>query len=228
MTHRVVAIDGPSYVGKSSVAKALAALTGFTFINTGHMYRAVAERCLSEGVALENEGGVLSLCRRTIVEFIRSGADCLTFVDGRDRTLSLDAPEVVLAASRIARIPALRDLLTARQRAYAERQDLIMEGRDIGTLVFPDARWKFFLTASAEVRARRMWKMLDDAARRSIADSRTLIPKILELDENDMNRAVAPLRQADDAIVYDNSDSPTALQDAQVLSAYIAKRSVRV
>lgn len=224
---KVIAIDGPSYVGKSSISKALAALTGFTFINTGHMYRAVAMKCLRQGVSAEDEGSVTGIAKKTRIDFKRSGADTLTWVDGQDMTHALNAPEIVLCASRIAKIPALRGILTALQREYAERETIIMEGRDIGSEVFPDAEWKFFVTASLEARARRMLKMMDPEAHKKIADAIELIPKIQELDRNDRGRKIAPLRQAKDAIVYDNSDSPTAEQDAQVLNGHMTRKKVK-
>ena len=135
--------------------------------------------------------------------------------------------EIVLCASYIAKIPALREILTSLQRGYAERETIIMEGRDIGSEVFPDAEWKFFVTASLEVRARRMLKMMDAEERKKVADANELIPKVRELDQNDMQRAIAPLRQAKDAIVYDNSDSPTAEQDAQVLNVHMTQKKVK-
>lgn len=227
MSAQVIAIDGPAYVGKSSISKALAELTGFTFINTGHMYRAVAKLCLDRGVSAGNESSVAGVAREIRIDFKRSDADTLTWVDGQDMTHALNAPEIVLCASKIAKIPALRAILTSLQRGYAQRQTIIMEGRDIGSQVFPDAQWKFFITASLEVRARRMLKMMDPETRKKVSDVRELIPKIEELDKNDMGREIAPLVQPKDAIVYDNSDSPTAMQDAEVLRAHMATKKVK-
>ena len=227
MSARVIAIDGPAYVGKSSISKALAELTGFTFINTGHMYRAVAKQCLDRAVSTEDASVVVGIAREMRIDFKKTGVDTLTMINGQDVTRGLDAPEVVLGASRIAMIPALRLYLTALQRGYAQRQTIIMEGRDIGSEVFPDAQWKFFVTASLEVRARRMLKMMSPEERKKIASANELIPKIQELDRNDTQREIAPLRQAEDAIVYDNSDSPTAAQDAGVLNGYIQQKKMK-
>ncbi len=218
---KVIAIDGPSYVGKSSISKALSELTGFTYVNTGHMYRAVAKKCLELRISAEDESSVIGIAQETQIDFKRAAADTLTLVDGNDVTHDLNAPEIVLNASKIAKIPALRVLLTSLQRGYAQKQTIIMEGRDIGSQVFPDAEWKFYITANLEIRASRMLKMMDDDARQKIKDATVLIPKIKELDENDTNRPIAPLKKADDAIIYDNSDSPTAAQDAIVLNYYI-------
>jgi len=227
MSARVIAIDGPAYVGKSSISKALAELTGFTFINTGHMYRAVAKNCLDRGVSTEDESSVVAIAQEIRIDFKRAGADTLTWVDGEDMTHALNAPEIVLYASRIAKMPVLREILTSLQRGYAQRQTIIMEGRDIGSQVFPDAEWKFFITASLEVRARRMLKMMDPETRKKYSDARQLIPKIRELDKNDTEREIAPLRQAEDAIVYDNSDSPTAAQDAEVLNGHMKRKKMK-
>jgi cytidylate kinase len=177
MSARVIAIDGPAYVGKSSISKALSELTGFTFINTGHMYRAVAKKCLGRGVLAEDESSVAGIAQEIRIDFKRTGADTLTLVDGEDVTHGLDASEIVLGASRIAKIPALREILTSIQRGYAQRQTIIMEGRDIGSQVFPDAEWKFFITASLEVRARRMLKMMDLETRKKYPDAGQLWTK---------------------------------------------------
>src|SRR3989338_7218625 len=168
MKVRVIAIDGPSYVGKSSISQALSELTGFIYINTGHMYRAVAARCLREGVDADDQAAVVRVAQGTKIEFKKNGKDCLTFVDGKDSTHALNAPEAVLMASKIAKLPALREILTTLQRGYAWQQTIIMEGRDIGSEVFHDAEWKFFVTASLEVRALRMWKMMDEKSRAAI------------------------------------------------------------
>ncbi len=230
MSSRVIAIDGPAYVGKSSISKALAELTGFTYINTGHMYRAVAKKCLELGVSPADTTLAVGVAERTRIEFKRSGIETRTWVDGQEMTHALNAPEIVLAASEIAGIGALRGILTARQRNYAKNQTIIMEGRDIGSQVFPDAEWKFFVTARLEVRARRMLKMMAPEEREKFSDTAELIPKIQELDKNDTEREIAPLIQPKDAVVYDNSESPTAAQDAGVLNDYISgkKASVKV
>jgi cytidylate kinase len=221
MKSGVVAIDGTSYVGKSTIAKCLASLMGYAYINTGHMFRSVAKLCLERGVDFGDVQGVLRLARVLEFDFRQEGPSFVTVVNGEDWSLRLDDYAIVFAASKVAVIPELRELLLEKQRRIAQRQTVVMEGRDIGTVVFPDARWKFFITASAEVRARRMHKMMPPDQKAAVADYRTLIPKVLALDEADKNRSVAPLIQARDAIIYDNSDSPSEMQDALILQYYI-------
>ncbi|HTL48790.1 MAG TPA: (d)CMP kinase [Verrucomicrobiae bacterium] len=221
MSTNVIAIDGPSYVGKSSVAQALARLQGYTFVNTGHMYRSVAKLCMDNRVAPEAREDVVRAARAAKIRFESGTATFRTYVNGEDWTEKLDHDSIVLFASKIAVIPELRDHLTQLQRSYAREQTIVMEGRDIGSVVFPDAVWKFYITASADVRARRMFKMMTDAEKKAAGDYKKLLPKIDELDEADRSRKIAPLRRAEDAIVYDNSDSPEAMQDALILQYYI-------
>ena len=128
---------------------------------------------------------------------------------------------IVSYSSQIAQISDLRNLLTEMQRSYAKLGMIIFEGRDIGTIVFPNAHWKFYITASIEVRARRMKKLLIQRAPDQSINVNDLIPKVVALDERDKARKIAPLRKADDAIIYDNSDSPSEYQDALILQYYI-------
>jgi CMP/dCMP kinase len=145
-------------------------------------------------------------------------------VNGADWTDQLAAPDLVSAASRVASIPEVRDILTGKQREYAQTQTLIMEGRDIGSVVFPDAFWKFFVTASEEIRAKRMFKTLSPEEKVKAGDWQKMLPRVQEIDHNDRNRKVAPLRMAEDAWVYDNSLSPSADEDAAVLHYYVTHR----
>ena len=221
MSANVVAIDGPAYVGKSVIAKALSQLTGYAVINTGHMYRAVARIAMEKGLTPADEHLILACARGVRIGFQRKDKEWLTMVNGEDWTHALDNGKIVLFSSKIACIAELRQMLTALQLEYAKSQTIIMEGRDIGSLVFPDALWKFFITASLEVRAKRMCKMMQEDERRAHPDVNMLIPRIQEIDYADRNRKIAPLIEAPDAIVYDNSDSPSGMQDALVLQYYI-------
>lgn len=221
MKSSVIAIDGPAYVGKSSISKCLAQLMGYTYVNTGHMYRAVAKIALEQDVNPESESSVAWLADKTDIRFQAGPRGFRTVVNGSDWSQELDAYEVVLAASKVAKLGRVRQILTEKQRAFTREEFIVMEGRDIGSVVFPDAAWKFYVTASVEVRAKRMYKMMDAVTRSRIADYRILMPKVQALDDADMNREVAPLRQADDAVVYDNSDSPSEMQDALILQYYI-------
>lgn len=221
MSAKVIAIDGFSYVGKSTIAKTLADLMGFTYINTGHMFRSVAKMCIDQGVAPENRKAVLKTTESIDFCFSNARGSYQTIINGEDWTASLDDYSIVLAASKIAVIPQVRDILAAKQREYARDEMIVIEGRDIGSVVFPDALWKFFITASIEVRAKRMYKMMDAKQRHGVKDFRELMPKVKALDDSDLHRPVAPLKMADDAILYDNSDSPDERQDALILQYYI-------
>lgn len=222
MSHLVIALDGPSYVGKSCIAHHLACLLGCLNINTGHMYRAVARLCHEQSISPSSADQVVALARNTDITF-KAGekGECQTWVNGQDWTDGLNQSEIVSYASKIAVLPALRDLFTETQRSYAKTENVVMEGRDIGSVILPHASWKFFVTASEDVRAKRMFKMMTREEQSQCGHYTKLIPRIKELDERDTNRAVAPLRQAPDAIVYDNSDSPEALLDAQILCYYV-------
>ncbi len=218
---QVIAIDGPAYVGKSVIAKALAERMGYLYINTGHMYRAVAKEALEKGTRLEDSGAVVSIVSSLNIQFKNEAHSCRTIVNQQDWTDKLDSYELVLSASKVASIPQVRSVLTDMQRRYATQQMIIMEGRDIGSVVFPDAAWKFFVTASLEVRARRMYKMIDLKEQTLYSNYKALIPKLVELDESDRNRKIAPLVMTEDAIIYDNSDSPSGSEDALILKYYI-------
>lgn len=225
MPTHVIAIDGPSYVGKSSISQCLSDLTGCAYVNTGHMYRAIAQKAMERKVASDDTRLLARIAQNTKFEFTKAGGSYRTIVDGRDLTNSLDLPEIVSFASRIALIPDVRHQFLNLQRALASEQTIIMEGRDIGSSVFPEALWKFYVTASVRVRAKRMLKMMSEDERKAVLDYRHLIPKIKELDERDENRLLAPLKVAPDAIVYDNSDSPSEQQDAVILYYYITHTS---
>lgn len=221
MKSSVIAIDGPAYVGKSSISKCLARLMGHTYVNTGHMYRAVSKVALERRVNPASVEPLVRIAQDMVIGFETGENGFRTIVDGADWSQTLDAYEIVLMASKIARLSEVRKVLTEKQRAYTRERFIVMEGRDVGSVVFPEAAWKFFVTASLEVRAIRMHKMMDEASRRLVTDFRSLIPKVKALDDADMNREAAPLKQADDAVVYDNSDSPSEMQDALILQYYI-------
>jgi cytidylate kinase len=158
------------------------------------------------------------MTREMKIHFENSPGQPRTIVNGQDWTTAMDDDRTVRFAPQIAALPQIRDILTEQQRAMAQKTTIIMEGRDIGTVVFPHAKWKFFVSASFEVRARRMYKRLplELKAKISLSDPEFL-DKLRLLDESDLNRPVAPLRKAKDAIEYDNSTSPTEIEDAMIL-----------
>ena len=221
MSSNVIAIDGPCYAGKSTIALALARLTGYTYINTGHMYRTVAKEALQQGISLTDIEAIISIAEALSICFEQQDDSCRTIVNGEDLTDSLDSLQIASGAAQIASYTELRQVLTDMQRSYAAGKPVIFEGRDIGSVVFVDAVWKFFITASVEVRAKRMKKILMKTQNESLPDMTTLMATIDERDERDQKRIIAPLKMANNAILYDNSDSPSAAQDALILQYYM-------
>ena len=198
----VVAIDGPVGAGKSTVARRLAEVLGFEYVNTGAMYRAVAVAARAAGISDEDreaERRLGALLERTRIDF--SGGRIM--LDGRDVSGEIGTPEMSESASRLSTLGVVRARMRDLQRAAGERGAVVMEGRDIGTAVFPDAEFKFFLDASAEVRAERRWRELDARGVR-IARAEVLA-QLLERDRRDRGRELAPLRPAPDAMVVDAS-----------------------
>jgi len=197
----VVAIDGPVGSGKSSVARAVAERLGWLYLDTGAMYRGVGVLAAEQGVPLDDEAAVAAVAAAADLRFDREGRLHAGERDLSDAIRTLAAGE---AASRVSALPAVRRLLVARQRELARDADVVMEGRDIGTVVFPDAAVKVFLTARPEVRARR--RAAELRAKGEDVDEATVLAALLERDRRDSGRAVAPLRQAPDAVVVDTSE----------------------
>jgi cytidylate kinase len=218
MKQNVIAIDGLSYVGKSTIAQSLAKLMRYSYINTGHMYRAIAKLALGRGIPASDIKGLTAMTRDTRIHFENSPSQPRTIVNDQDWTTAMDDDRTVRFAPQIASIPEIRNILTEQQRAMAQKTTIIMEGRDIGTVVFPHAKWKFFISASFEIRVRRMYKRLPSEMKAKISMSDpAFLDKLRLLDAADLNRPVAPLRRAEDAIEYDNSNSPTEEEDALIL-----------
>lgn len=208
----VVTIDGPAGSGKSTVAHRIAEQLKFEHVDTGAMYRALTLKVLKSGVAVEDEARVAKIVSTAKLE-LNNGQVTL---DGQDVTLEIRSAKVTRHVSRISSYPAVRSVLLARQRDFVGRYDgIVMEGRDIGTVVFPNARWKFFLDASPEVRAERRHAELAAAGRPH--DIRNVLNDIRERDRTDAERAVAPLKCPDDAVVIDSS----ALDADQVVQRII-------
>ncbi len=193
MNPPAIAIDGPAASGKSTVAKLIAKELGYTFINTGAMYRAVAWYCLQQGVAPSDAEAVKALLPTIPLSFGKEDSHSVVLCNGRVLTTELTEAATNDNVSIVAAIPEVRALLVQKQREYNETEAVVMEGRDIGTVVFPHTPFKYFVTASEEVRAARR-------AKEGITDS------IAERDRKDSQRAVAPLTQAADAKLVDTSD----------------------
>lgn len=195
----VIAVDGPAGAGKSSAARGLARALGYRHVDTGAMYRAAAWAVLRAGSDPSRENAVMKVLIKTKFDF----SDGKVEVDGRDAAGDIRTAEAGQAASRLAVLPRVRRLLVARQRRMGRGGGVVMEGRDVGTVVFPRARMKFFLDATPEERARRRWKELRAAGRR--ASLTAILTSIKERDERDRSRAVSPLRAAADAVVVDTT-----------------------
>ena len=199
-----VAIDGPSGAGKSTMAKKLAAQLGFLYVDTGAIYRTVAVAAHRKGVQPEDAGAVAALLGELDIglKYDEDGLQHM-LLNGEDVTKEIRLPEVSMLTSRISALPAVRDFLLAQQRRLAQEHDVVMDGRDIGTVVLPQATVKIFLTASPEERARRRWAELESRGTPQPYDE--VLADMRRRDENDRNRAVAPLKQAEDAVLVDTT-----------------------
>ncbi len=192
-SYPAIAIDGPAASGKSTVAKLIAAELSFCFINTGAMYRAITWYALQNNISPSNSEDIVGMLADIPMSFGREGSQSCVLFEGRQLSSELSLKEVNDQVSTIAAIPEVRDFLVEKQREYNRQEAVVMEGRDIGTVVFPDTPYKYFVTASEEVRAARR-------AAEGITDS------IAERDRKDSQRACAPLTQAQDALLVDSSD----------------------
>ena len=216
----VIAIDGPSGVGKGTVARALAAALGYRHVDTGAMYRAVAWRAQQLGIDLDSEDAVAALARGAVIEVDGSRV----VIDGTDVSTAIRTPEVDRATTRVARLPRVRAELVARQRALADREPVVMEGRDIGTVVFPSAAVKIYLDASPEERARRRAHDPAHTAAQT-QDLAHIAEAMRRRDENDRTRQASPLSIAADATVVDTTGVAAAQVVAQVLEIVRARVS---
>jgi CMP/dCMP kinase len=196
----VVAVDGPVGSGKSTVARLVAERVGYVYLDTGAMYRTVGLLATEAGVALDDEEAVLALARSGGLRFDGAGR---VFAGGRDVSDAIRTLEMGAAASRVSALPGVRGLLVEQQRRLAGDTDIVMEGRDIGTNVFPDAAVKVYLTARPDVRAAR--RAAELRAEGEQVDDAQVLAALLERDRRDSTRAVAPLRKAADAVELDTS-----------------------
>ncbi len=214
----LIAIDGPSGAGKGTVARAIADTLQCRHVDTGAMYRAVAWRVLSSGLDLDDEDVVAGVARTALLEAEQGRV----VIDGHDVTSAIRTPEMDAAAARVARLPRVREALVGRQRAYAEGGDLVMEGRDIGTVVLPQAQVKVYLDASADERARR--RAGDTAHAANGSDVRAVATALTTRDTSDRTRTVSPLTQASDATYIDTTGLPIDEVVARVLALIDAAR----
>ena len=199
-----VAIDGPSGAGKSSLAKRLAADLGFVYVDTGAMYRAIGLYAVRQGADLHDAAAVAALLPQIRLDIRLEGGAQHVYLNGEDVSAAIRAEQIGMAASAVSAHGPVRAFLLETQRSLAAGQNVLMDGRDIGTVVLPNATVKIFLTASAEARARRRCKELQEKGQP--ADYATVLADIHQRDEQDTHRAIAPLRQAADAIRIDTSE----------------------
>ena len=203
-----IAIDGPSGAGKSTIARAVARRLGFTYVDTGAIYRTIALHVLRQGVDPHDAPAVEALLPQIQVgmEYTPEGQKML--LNGEDVTGLIRTPEVSMATSACSAIPAVRAFLLQLQRDLAEKNNVLMDGRDIGTVVLPHAQLKVFLTASAQERARRRVRQLEESGQ--AADYEAILRDIQQRDYQDSHREVAPLRPAEDAVLVDTSQDSFA------------------
>jgi cytidylate kinase len=210
MRKLTIAIDGPAGSGKSSVARVVAGILGYLYLDSGAMYRALALKALTRGVPLDDETQLAKLANETHIELRsptpeqeRAGIKNRVFLDGKEVTEEIRTPEVAQAASRLATIAPVRAVLVAEQQRAGAGGGVVMEGRDIGTVVFPNAELKIFLEASPEVRAERRWKEHQEKGEDlSLAQ---VLEEVDERDKRDRERKVSPLVRAGDAVLVDNT-----------------------
>jgi cytidylate kinase len=198
----IIAIDGPSGAGKGTVARAVSQALGYRHVDTGAMYRAVGWKAVQDNVPLDDEEAVAALARQA--DIIVEGG--VVSIDGDDVTRAIRTPEIDRAATAVARLPRVREILVARQRRMAEQGGVVMEGRDIGTVVFPNADVKIYLDASPEERARR--RANDAAHTGSKAGQAAVAEAIQARDKSDTTRTVSPLTVASDAVHIDTTHMP--------------------
>ena len=200
----IIAIDGPAASGKSTTAQLLAQKLGYVYIDTGAMYRACALKAKKMGIDINDEESIRELLDDIDIRIENHNSKNRIFLDGEDVSEDIRADDISALASAISAIPAVRYKMVELQRKMGEKGSVILDGRDIGTFVFPTAEVKFFLTASPEVRAKRRWLELQQKGINK--DFSEVLADLVKRDNNDSQRALAPLKKADDAIEVDTSN----------------------
>ena len=201
----IIAIDGPAGSGKSTVAKIVAKKLNFRYIDTGSMYRSIAWKSLQKNTALEDKEAVADIALKTKIELVYSEGGQLVFVDDKNITDQLKMEVVSRGAAIVAAQPIIREIMTAKQRQLGGAGKVVMDGRDIGTVVFPQADKKFFLDADPKERGRRRFIELKEKNQVSDTDLSIIIEQVIQRDNEDRNRKIAPLKKAKDAILIDTT-----------------------
>ncbi len=199
-----IAIDGPAGAGKSTIARRLAAEMGYIYVDTGALYRTVALNVVRNSVDSDNTNAIIGLLKDTDVNIAYKSGEQRVILNGEDVSELIRTPEISMMASKVSAIPEVRTFLLGLQRRLAYENNVVMDGRDIATVVLPEARVKIFLTASAEVRAHRRYVELLDKGTQ--VEFETVLKEMIQRDEQDMNRAVAPLKPSEDSVIVDTSD----------------------
>jgi cytidylate kinase len=203
MNKLIIAIDGPVGSGKSSVARRVAELLEYTYLDSGAMYRAVAWKALRDGIPLDSPTRLEALAKSMRIDLVRGDSGLRVLVDGEDATEDLRSAAVSQSASHVAVVAGVRTVLVGEQRRAGAAGGVVMEGRDIGTVVFPDADLKIFLEASVEVRAERRYQ--EHVAKGDALKLAQVLDEVHERDRRDRERAVSPLVRASDAVLVDNT-----------------------
>ena len=216
-----IAIDGPAGAGKSTISKFVATELGYLYIDTGAMYRAVGYKAINNGIDLGDEKALKELTEKTDIQLKITSHGQGIFVDGENVTDKIRTAEISMAASKVSAVGAVREILVDMQRKIAGSQNVIMDGRDISTVVLPKAEIKIFLTATAEDRAmRRYLEMKEKGVETSY---QAVLEDMQQRDYNDMHREVSPLKKADDATMIDTSGQ-TLGESVQLIVEFIKKR----
>jgi CMP/dCMP kinase len=218
----IVAIDGPSGAGKSTLAKAVAKDLGFMYLDTGAMYRALAVKILSENLDVSAEAAIEKIADATDIDLVEKNGRVAVLLDGHDVSELIRTPEVSQMASKVSALKAVRRRMLQLQRAMGSRGDVVAEGRDIGTVIFPSAEVKVYLDASAEQRARRRFEELRAAGREVTMED--TFREMLERDKRDSERDLAPLRRAEDALAIDSSSLSAEAVRERVMTEIHRKR----
>lgn len=200
-----IAIDGPSGAGKSTIARALAEKLNITYLDTGAMYRTLGLKALREGIDLADEKSIIEMLNRTKVEIKFADGKQIQYLDDENVATAIREHRVSKAASDISKIPDVREKLVALQREIALGNDIVLDGRDITSYVLPNAKYKFYITASSEERASRRYKEL--IARGENVSYKQILSDIIDRDNNDMNRKCCPLIRTDDSFFLDTTNN---------------------